>query len=113
MIGGFSFCGIDIADIGLEYAPDNDETYIYAPAESNIHEETFEGHDGGYSYGASREPKVFTLRCFYEDKHVAKGLMAKIFDLFRVGRKGLLIFKRRPWCYYYATVTAKPDITTM
>ena len=113
MRGGFSFCGIDIADIGLEYAPDNDDTYIYAPAESNIHEETFEGHDGGYSYGASREPKTFTLRCFYEDEHIAKGLMAKVFDLFRVGRKGLLIFKRRPWCYYYATVTSKPDITTM
>ena len=25
----------------------------------------------------------------------------------------MLIFKRRPWCYYYATVTANPDISQM
>ena len=111
--GGFSFCGIDIADIGLEYAPENKDTYVYAPAETNIHEETFEGHDGGYSYGASKQPKTFTLRCFYDNKHIAKGLMSKVFDLFRVGRKGLLVFQRRPWIYYYCTVTAKPDITEM
>lgn len=111
MKGGFSFCGVDIFDIGLEYAPENKDTYVYAPAESNIHEETFEGHDGGYSYGASKQPKVFTLRCYYEEKHIAQGVLAKTLDLFRVGRKGMLIFKRRPWCYYYATVTANPDIS--
>ena len=113
MRGGFSFCGVDIADIGLEYAPDNKDTYVYAPAESNIHEETFEGHDGGYSYGASKQPKEFILRCYYENKHIAQGVMAKALDLFRVGKKGMLIFKRRPWCYYYATVTARPDISEM
>jgi hypothetical protein len=113
MRGGFSFCGIDIADIGLEYAPENKDTYVYAPAIGNVHEETFEGHDGGYYYGASKEPKTFTLRCFYEDEHIAKGLMAKVFDLFRIGKKGLLVFKRRPWCYYYATVTEKPNIEDM
>ena len=111
MKGGFSFCGVDIADLGLEYAPENKDAYVYAPAESNIHEETFEGHDGGYSYGASKQPKQFTLRCYYEDKNIAQGLMAKVLDLFKVGKKGMLIFKRRPWCYYYATVTAKPDIS--
>jgi phage-related protein len=113
MRGGFSFCGVDIADIGLEYAPENKDTYVYAPTNSNMHEETFEGHDGGYSYGATKEPKVFTLRCFYENEHIAEGLMAKVFDLFKVGKKGLLVFKRRPWCYYYATVTSKPDIEEM
>jgi len=112
MKGGFSFCGIDIADIGLEYAPENKDTYVYAPTVTNIHEETFEGHDGGYTYGAYKEPKVFTLRCFYEDTHIAKGLMAKVFNLFRVGKQGKLIFKRRPWCYYHATVT-NIDITEM
>ena len=105
MKGGFSFCGVDIADIGLEYAPENKDTYVYAPAVSDVHEETFEGHDGGYSYGASRRPKEFILRCYYEDTHIAKGVMAKAYDLFRIGRKGMLVFKRRPWCYYYATVT--------
>ena len=105
MKGGFSFCGVDIADIGLEYAPENKDTYVYAPAVTNVHEETFEGHDGGYTYGSYKEPKVFTLRCFYEEKHIAKGLMARVNNLFKVGKKGMLIFKRRPWCYYYATVT--------
>ena len=105
MKGGFSFCGVDIADIGLEYAPENKDTYVYAPAMAEVHEETFDGHDGGYAYGAYKQPKEFILRCFYQDEHIAKGVMAKAFDLFRVGRKGMLIFKRRPWCYYYATVT--------
>lgn len=105
MNGGFSFCGIDIADIGIEYAPEQKDTYVYAPAIATVHEETFEGHDGGYTYGSYKEPKVFTLRCFYEEKHIARGVMAKFYNLFRVGKSGILIFKRRPWCYYYATVT--------
>ena len=104
--GGFSFCGVDIADIGLEYAPDVKDTYVYAPAKTNVHEETFEGHNGGYTYGAYKEPKLFTLRCYYEDNHIAKGLMAKVFALFRVGKQGRLIFQRRPWCYYHAVVTS-------
>lgn len=106
MRGGFSFCGVDIADIGLEYAPDNSNTYVYGPAETIVHEETFEGHNGGYSYGAYKQPKEFVLRCFYEDSHIAKGVMAKAHSLFRVGKKGILVFQRRPWCYYYATVTS-------
>ena len=106
MKGGFSFCGIDIADIGLEYAPENKDTYVYRPTEFNIHEETFEGHDGGYFYGVTRQPKEFILRCYYEDTHIAKGVLAKAYSLFKVGKSGMLIFQRRPWCYYYATVTS-------
>ena len=105
MEGGFSFCGTNIADIGLEYAPDNDKTYVYAPGSENIHDEAFDSHDGGYFYGASKQPKEFVLRCFYEDKNIAEGLMANVYSLFRIGKTGLLIFERRPWCYYYATVT--------
>ena len=113
MCGGFSFCGVDIADIGLEYAPEKADTYVYAPSVSNIHEEIFEGHDGGYSYGVYKEPKTFILKCFYEEKHIAKGLMVNVFNLFKPGKSGMLVFKRRPWCYYYATVTEKPDISEM
>ena len=104
MKGGFSFCGVDIAEIGLEYAPENKDTYVYAPNSSEIHDETFEGHNGGYIYGSSRKPKEFTLRCFYQDSHIAHGNMALALNLFRVGKSGKLIFQRRPWCYYYATV---------
>ena len=111
MRGGFSFCGVDIADLGIDYAPENKDTYVYKPAKSNIHEDVFDGHNGGYFFGASREPKEFILRCYYEEEHIAKGLMAKIFNLFRVGKSGMLVFKRRPWCYYYATVTEFDDST--
>ena len=105
MKGGFSFCGINVADIGLEYAPDNDKTYVYAPGATSIHEQTFDSHEGGYYYGAAKQPKEFVLRCFYEDKYIAKGLMANVYGLFKIGKTGLLVFDRRPWCYYYATVT--------
>ena len=105
MKGGFTFCGVDIEDIGLNYAPENKDTYVYSPGVENVHEETFEGHNGGYVYGAYKEPKEFILRCYYEDEHVSHGVMAKAHSLFKVGKSGLLVFKRRPWCYYYATVT--------
>lgn len=104
MKGGFTFCGVDIEDIGLSYAPENKDTYVYAPGLENVHEETFEGHDGGYVYGSYKEPKEFILRCYYEEQRIDKGIMAKAYSLFKVGKSGLLIFKRRPWCYYYATV---------
>lgn len=109
MRGGFSFCGVDIADIGIEYAPEIEDTYVYKPATTNVHEETFDGHNGGYVYGAWREPKEFTLRCFFEEKRIDRGLMAKVYALFRVGRSGKLVFQRRPWCYYYATVSEPID----
>ena len=104
MKGGFSFCGVDILDIGLEYAPENKDTYVYKPTETEIQEETFDGHDGGYFYGVTKKPKEFILKCFYENKNITDGIMAKANNLFRVGRSGVLIFNDRPWCYYYATV---------
>ena len=105
MKGGFSFCGVDIEDIGLNYAPEIKDTYVYSPGVENVHEETYEGHNGGYTYGAYKEPKEFILRCYFEETHIAKGIMAKFHALFKVGKSGLLVFQRRPWCYYYATVT--------
>ena len=105
MAGGFTYRGIDIATIGLEYAPELEDTYVYKTAKPRIHEETFDGHDGGYYYGTSREPKEFVLRCFFEQRDIDRGIMARIYSLFREGSTGRLIFDRRPWCYYYATVT--------
>lgn len=105
MTGGFSFCGTDIASIGLEYAPELEDTYVYRASAAKLYEETFDGHDGGYFYGASREPKEFTLRCYFEEKEIDKGIMARCEAMFREGRSGKLVFSRRPWCYYYATVT--------
>ena len=43
MIGGFSFCGIDIHDIGLEYAPDNDHILVVAFPKSDIGAKVTEG----------------------------------------------------------------------
>lgn len=105
MAGGFSFCGVDISTIGLEYAPELEDTYVYKAAKARIHEETFDGHDGGYFYGTSKEPKEFNLRCIFEEKQIDKGIIADVMALFKEGRSGKLIFDRRPWCYYYATVT--------
>ena len=106
MKGGFSFCGIDIGQIGLEYAPELENTYVYQSAKNRIHEQTWDGHDGGHYYGTSKEPKEFILRCIFEEKEIDRGLMAKVGNLFREGKSGKLVFDRRPWCYYYATVTS-------
>ena len=109
MKGGFSFCGTDIGEIGLEYAPELEDTYVYRPAKHRIHEETYDGHNGGYFYGVSKEPKEFILRCLFDEKDVDRGFFAKVSNLFRVGRTGKLVFDRRPWCYYLATVTDLDD----
>lgn len=107
--GGFTFCETDINELGLEYAPEIEDTYVYRPANSSIHEQTFEGHNGGYFYGSNYEPKEFILRCIFEEKIIDKGFLSKIQHFFRIGKSGRLIFKRRPWCYYYATVTEYDD----
>ena len=106
--GGFSFCGVDIADLGLNYAPEKEDTYVYRPAEVTVHQETFDGHDGGYFYGVTRQPKEFVLRCYFEEEAIDKGIMERIHHLFRTGKSGKLIFARKPWEYYYATVTSLP-----
>lgn len=108
MDGGFSFAGVNIGEIGLFYAPELETTYVYSPAEASIHEETFDGHNGGYFYGAWAQPKEFTLRCYFEMERIDMGIMAKIHNIFKVGRPGKLIFSRRPWCYYWARVSEKP-----
>jgi hypothetical protein len=105
MRASFSFCGIDIETLGLEYAPELEDTYVYKAAKPKIHDEVFDGHNGGYYYGMSKEPKEFILRCFFEQKEIDRGVMAKIMDLFREGRKGKLVFTRRSWSYYNAVVT--------
>ena len=110
MKGGFTFCDLDVADIGLEYAPENENTYVYGPASDNIYESTYDGHSGGYFYGSSRQPKEFTLRCIFEEEDIRKGIVSKINYYFKVGKSGKLVFQKRPWCYYYATVMAKPEL---
>ena len=113
MRDGFTFCGVDIADLKISYAPELQDTYVYAPAETESHFEEFEAHDGGYYYGSWKKVKNFSLRCYFEEKVVDKEIMSRVFELFRPGRSGKLIFKRRPWCYYWATVDAVPvlDLT--
>lgn len=103
--GSFTFCEVDVKDIGLNYAPEMSEAFVYKPAESQSQIETFDAHNGGYYYGSWTSPKTFTLRCFFEEKNIDKGIMSRVYSLFKVGRSGKLIFDRRPWCYYYATVT--------
>lgn len=106
MIGGFTFDGVDISSLHLEYAPDNSNTYVYKPAQGSIHEETVDGHDGGYFFGFTLQPKTFTLRCIYQDEKIADGIMTKIYSVFKQGRSGKLVFQKRPWCWYVATVVS-------
>ena len=105
MHASFSFCGIDIESLGLSYAPEIENTYIFKPANSISHIETSDAHNGGYYYGSNYEPKEFTLRCFFEEKSIETRALPEVYRLFRVGASGKLIFSRSPWCYYYATVT--------
>ena len=103
--GSFTFCGVDVESLGLTYAPEMSQTFVYGPAEEQSHIETFDAHNGGYYYGSWRSVKEFILRCYFEETNIDEGIMAKIYSLFKVGKSGKLVFSRRPWCYYYATVT--------
>ena len=105
MRGGISFCGVDVADIGLEYAPDNASTYVFRSGNYKVNEQSFDGHDGGFFYGTTLSPKPFALRFVYQDQHINKGIIAKVNNLFRRGRTGKLVFASRPWVWYIATVT--------
>lgn len=107
--GGFVFDGVAINSIGLEYAPDKSETYVYKPAPHTIHQEVFEAHSGGVYYGHSLQPKVFVLRCYYFLNEIADGLMYNIYKTFKIGRKGQLCFDKRPWLYYNVVIT---DVST-
>lgn len=107
--GGFTFCGIPVKDVGLEYVPDNANTYVYRPSDYKPHEETFEAHDGGYFYGTTVNPKDFILRCVFEDQDIRDGIMYKIYETFKRGRTGKLVFDKRPWLWYIATVIGIDD----
>jgi len=104
MQGGFSFCGTDIAKLGLEYVPMLNDTYVFAGSAYDVHQESFDAHHGGYFYGTTVQPKDFVLRCFYEDKHIAHGTLSTIEGFFRRGKTGRLIFSTMPWLWYTATV---------
>lgn len=105
MQGGFSFCGTDIAELGQEYVPDNANTYVYAGASYKVHEHAFDGHDGGYFYGTTTGIKTFVLRCIYQESNINDGILTRIEKLFSDGKTGRLVFQKRPWVYYVATVT--------
>lgn len=104
MQGGFSFCGVDIAKFGLEYVPPLDQTYVFGSAPYEVHQETFDAHHGGYFYGTTVQPKDFTLKCLYQDQHIAHGALTAIENFFRRGKTGRLVFERRDWLWYTATV---------
>lgn len=104
MLGGFSFCGVDVSDLGLVYAPELADTYVYGAGKYNLNEQTFDGHDGGYFYGTTVQPKSFTLRCYFENSNINEGTLSRINAFFRRGRTGKLIFQNRDWVWYSATV---------
>ena len=108
----FSFCGVDVKDIGLHYVPENADTYVYKPSSFSLAEQESEAWDGGHFYGTTLKPKPFVLRCYYEDTAVDNGFMSMVHSLFKRGKSGKLVFSHRPWLYYTATVTSI-DISRM
>ena len=111
--GGFIFDGVDISSLGLEYVPENGDTYVWNPAQAAMHEQKFDGHDGGYYYGFTYQPKDFNLRCVFENHKIKDGFMAMLYHVFKPGKTGRLVFSRRPWVYYMATVITPPSITML
>lgn len=110
MKGGFSFCGVDIADIGLTYVPETSAIYSpYSGAAFNVSASTDGTMDGGLFYGTTLKPKEFTLRCIFEDSDVRGGIMSEVLNLFSRGRTGKLVFKNRDWLWWNATVTSTVD----
>lgn len=105
MTGGFSFNGVDIQDIGLTYVPSVSQIYVY-DSKPKISQQTFEAHRGGYFYGAQSAPKDFTLRCIFQDSYVNDGIIDRIKGIFKIGTSGKLVFQKREWLYYIATVTS-------
>lgn len=110
MQSGVIFCGTDIETLGLEYVPENANTFVHQSSEIAAHEQAFEAHDGGYFYGTTAKTKNFTLRCVFQESNINRGVMDKIIRFFRPGRSGRLVFKQRPWVWYAATVVGAPVI---
>lgn len=104
MQGGFSFCGVDIAKFGLEYVPPLEQTYVFGTAPYEVQQESFDAHNGGYFYGTTVRPKDFTLKCLYQNQNIAHGVLTEIENFFRRGKTGKLVFDKRNWLWYTATV---------
>lgn len=112
MLYSFSFCGTDVTELGLRYAPENADTYVHDSLSFDLSEQSYEARDGGHFFGTSLKPKSFVLRCYYENTYALDGLTSRINAVFRRGRSGKLVFTDRPWLYYTATVTGI-DISRM
>lgn len=108
-LSSFTFNGVSCEEFGLTYAPDIRDMYIWKPVKSNIHQQTFDGHHGGYFYGATKQPKDITIRMFFEESKVTEGILARVENFYRVGVTGRLTFARRPWIYYNATIISYDD----
>lgn len=104
MNGGFSFCGTNISAFGLEYVPETKGMYVFSKTKTQANQEVFEGHDGGYFYGVTYQPKDFALRCIFQNKEITKGTIAQIDSFFRRGKTGRLVFDNMKWLWYAATV---------
>lgn len=108
-LSSFTFNGVSCEEFGLKYAPDIRDMYIWKPVKSNIHQQTFDGHHGGYYYGATKQPKDITLRVFFEESKITEGILNRVESFYRVGTTGRLVFGRRPWIYYNATLINYDD----
>ncbi len=109
MASSFTFQGVSSEAFGLRYAPETRDTYVWTPTSAAVHEQKFDGHSGGYFYGATHQPKDFTLKCYFEENHLKDGLLTHVANFYRVGAQGRLTFSRRPWIYYNVVVVSYDD----
>ena len=112
--GGFSFCGVDINSLKLQYVPELSSTYSpIGSAGFNVSSLSNGTMDGGLFYGTTVKQKEFTLRCIFElmNGDIRDGTITRIEDLFRRGRTGRLVFKQREYMWYTATVTDPVDMS--
>lgn len=107
MAHDFSFCGINIGQYGVHYAPETPSWHIWGSAFETI-EKTVDSQHGGQWYGYVIRPKQFALRCYFEE--ITEYQLAVILGMFAEGKFGELVFDERPWLAYEARVTRPYEI---
>lgn len=100
----FSFCGMPIEKLGLEYLPQISQIPVLLEGSNSVSEQVFQAHDGGYFYGINVQPKIFNLRCLFVDKDIRYGTLHRVQQFFQRGKSGKLIFSDFDWLWYSATV---------
>lgn len=105
----FSFCGVNVSDYGLHYAPKPKDIFVW-DNDYKTHTLEADSYEGGYYFGSTIKSKIFKLDCYFEELTPLQ--VKQIQSLFDRGKTGELIFEERPFLTYMATVTewSRPEM---